>query len=191
MSSTPFKDLIAAAAEAKFTVIPAADYVLACRDAQATKSSTGKDMIKMSCKVLVGPHAGASLITQQTLTVDNPSAVAMFLKFLAAHGIEEDVLADLPPAPDGGPNIAAVCGLLKGRVAIGTVSVGQWNEEDRNYIDRFKKPTAEQSAAIEEALKTGAMDAVGASPKAADPFAATAVGPAMPGDGASPKKDPF
>jgi hypothetical protein len=186
VSTTPFKDLIAAAAEAKYTVIPANDYPVRVRDANATKSSTGKDMIKLAVKVIGGPHADASILTQQTLSPENPAAVAIFLKFLNAFGITEDWLAELPPRDDGGPNIAAVAAALKGRVAIAVVDVHQWNDEDRNGIDKFKKPTAEQEAAIREALGDAAPQAFG-SPQAgpSDPFAAAA--PA----GGKPAGEPF
>lgn len=193
MTSTPFKDLIAAAAEAKYTVIPAGPYAVACRDASATKSSTGKDMIKLGVKVVVGPHKGASVLTQQTLTVDNPAATAMFFKFLAAFGIEDADLEALPPREDGGPNIAAVCAMLKGRVAMADVDVHEWNDEDRNGVERFKKPTPEQLAAIEEALKAdGASISDPLGNKAADPFAGASA-PSDPTAAGGGKKagDPF
>jgi hypothetical protein len=174
MSSTPFKDLLAAAAEAKYVVIPKDDYAVACRDCTATKASTGKDMLKLTCKVVVGPHKGATLPTNQTLTTDNPVATAMFFKFLKAFGIEDSDLEALPPREDGGPNMAAVANMLKGRIAIATVSIENWQDEDRNQIDRFKKPTPEQLAGIEEAITAGGgsmTDPLGTGAGASDPFA--------------------
>lgn len=179
MTSTPFKDLIAAASEAKFVVIPAGDYPVRVRDASATKSSTGKDMLKLAVKVIGGPHNDASILTQQTLSPENPAAVAMFLKFLDSFGITEDWLAELPPREDGGPNMGTVAAALKGRVAIAVVDVHEWNGDDRNGVNKFKKLTAEQEVAVKEALGDGASAAFGApSAGPSDPFATAAKGSA-------------
>lgn len=177
MSTTPFQDLIKQAAEAKFVVIPASDYPVRVRDASATKSSTGKDMLKLAVKVIGGPHNDASVLTQQTLSPENPAAVAIFLKFLDSFGITEEWLAELPPRDDGGPNMGAVASALKGRVAIADVEIHEWNGEDRNGIKKFKKPTAEQEVAIKEALGDGAGSAFGLpSTGPSDPFATAAKG---------------
>lgn len=187
MSSTPFGDLIKAAAEAKYVVIPDGDYAIVVRDCTATKTSTSKDMLKLSTKVLMGPHKDATVLTNQTLSPENPAAVAIFLRFLAAFGLDEDFLAALPPRADGGPDMDAVARALKGRVAIATVGHHQWNDEDRNDISKFKKPNAEQEAAIKEAVGDLGGDSAFAPPAASsDPFAASAAAPA--GAGA---KDPF
>lgn len=176
MSSTPFADLIKQAGEAKYKVIPTDTYAVVCKGATATMSSTGKPMLKLNVKTLLGPHKDAGLITQQTLTAENPVAVAMFLKFLAAFGIEEDFLISLPPAPDGGPNMVELGKALVGRAAMAEVSIGEWDGEDRNNIDKFKKPNPEQKAAIEQALGALGESSAFAAPKAppADPFGATA-----------------
>jgi hypothetical protein len=190
LSSTPFSKLVDAAKEAKFTVIPAADYVVVCRDATPTKSSTSKDMLKLSCKVIVGPHAGSNLLTQQTLTEDNPVAVAMFMKFLDAFGITEEFLVDLPPAEGGGPNWQLVCRELKGKTALAVVTVGEWNEEDRNYIDKFKRVPPAMAADVDAALAQaggGGSDPFVAAGAPADPFAAAAAG----GPAEKPAEEPF
>jgi hypothetical protein len=176
MSTTPFSELIKQAAEAKYVVVPPNDYLVMVQDATATKSSTSKDMIKLKVKVVGGPHKGASMLTQQTLTPDNPAAIAMFMKFLGAFGLTEDFLAELPPREDGGPNIAAVCQALKGRVAVAKVTVGQWNDEDRNNVDKFLKPNAEQEAAAREAIEADGGVNPFSTPSAGsgDPFAAAA-----------------
>lgn len=177
MSSTPFSELIKQAAEAKFTVIPVNEYAIVARDCSATKSSTNKDMLKLSVKVLVGPFKDSSVITQQTLSPENPAAVAIFLKFLDAFGLDEEFLAALPPREDGGPNMSAVASAIKGRAAMAEVGIHEWQGEDRNDIKRFKKPTAEQQAAIQEALEAAGVEGnVFGAPSAgpSDPFAASA-----------------
>lgn len=177
MSSTPFSDLIKAAAEAKYTVIPDGDYIITVRDCTATKTSTGKDMLKLSTKVLVGPNKDATVLTNQTLSPENPVAVAIFLKFLAAFGLDEDFLASLPPREDGGPDMAAVARALKGRVAVATVGHHEWNDEDRNDISKFKKLSPEQEAAVKDVVGDLGGGAAFAPPTASsDPFAGAAAG---------------
>jgi len=177
MSTTPFGKLIEQAAEAKYTVVPAGLYNVICTEASATKSSTGKDMIKLRVKVVTGPHKNATILTQQTLTPDNPAAVAMFLKFLDAFGLDEEFLRALPPREDGGPNFAAVASALKGRAAVAEVDVHQWNDEDRNGVKKFRRPTPEEKAAIEQTLDpAGSSEAFGAPKVATDPFASAPAG---------------
>lgn len=173
MTSTPFSELIKQAAEAKFVVIPAADYPVVCKSASATKASTGKDMVKMTVAVIAGPHKGASVPTQQVLSPENPAAVQIFLRSMAAFGITEEWLAALPPREGGGPNIPALAAELQGKAAMATIEIGSWQDEDRNQVGRFKKPTLEQQAMIEAAMSEfGATFAPSAS-AASDPFAAT------------------
>ena len=188
MSSTPFSELIKQAAEAKFQVIPSNDYAVVCRDANATKSSTSKDMLKVSVKVLAGPYKDSSVLTQQTLSPENPAAVAIFLKFLDAFGLDEEFLAGLPPREDGGPNMSAVAAALKGRCAIATVGVHEWNGEDRNDVQKFKKPSTEQEALIKDALEGAGVEGnpFGAPKVTSDPFAASA-----PAGGGKPEGEPF
>lgn len=190
MSSTPFGDLLKQAAEAKYVVVPANDYMVVVKDASAVKSSTGKDMIKLSVKILAGPFKGSGILTQQTLSPDNPAALNIFFRFLEAFGIDEEFLNGLPAREDGGPNIPAVAAALKGRAAVAAVDISQWNDEDRNGVSKFKKPNPEQVAAIKEAM---GADGIGGP----DPFSAPSAGPSDPFvAAASPAaggatKDPF
>lgn len=186
MTATPFSDLIKQAAEAKFVVIPNADYPIVCKNASDTKASTGKDMIKMTVAVIAGPHKGATIPTQQVLSPENPAAVAIFLKAMAAFGITEEWLAALPPRQDGGPNIAALAAELRGKTAMASVTTSTWNDEDRNQIERFKKPTPEQQAVIEEAMSEFGASFV-APAAAGDPFASASAAAGS----AAPDKDPF
>jgi hypothetical protein len=191
MSTSPFSELIKQAAEAKFVVVPAETYAVICKDASSTTSSTGKPMLKLNVRIVLGPHKGAGTITQQTLSAENPAAVQIFLKFLAAFGLDEDFLQSLPPAADGGPNFVAVASALKGRVAMAKFDVHEWAGEDRNGVERFTKPKPEEEAAIRQVLESegtaaGAFGAPSAGP--ADPFAASAeAAPAAGAEGTSPE----
>jgi hypothetical protein len=193
LSTTPFSELIKQAAEAKYTVVPESRYAVVCRDATATKSSTQKDMIKLTVKIVAGPQKGNNVLTQQTLSPDNANAVAIFLKFLDAFGLDSAFLEGLPPGPEGGPNIPAVAAALKGRVAMADVGVHQWNDEDRNDVKKFYRPKPEEEAAIREAL---AADGVAGDPFGApsasgggDPFGGGAPAPSPMGAGG--EKPPF
>ena len=102
----------------------------------------------------------------------------------AARVIE--FLEALPPAEDGGPNFRAVAEALKGRACTAAIDTERYNDEDSSAIQKFKKPSPEMKAAIEQALEAmgGASQAFGApSTGPADPFAASAAGDAAPSDG--------
>lgn len=186
MSSTPFSQLIEQAKDAKFVVIPMADYAIVCKAATAVKASTGKDMVKMTVTVIAGPHRGANVLTQQVLSPENPAAVAIFLKAMAAFGITEEFLASLPPREDGGPNMVALAAALQGKTAMAEVEIRSWQDEDRNDIKRFKLPNAEQEAAIKEALASFDIPIAAA---ASDPFATPAADPFAAA--AAPEGEPF
>lgn len=185
MTQSSFGELIKQAKEAKFVVVPANDYPIVCKVASATKASTGKDMVKMTVSIIAGPYKGNSVPTQQVLSPENPAAVAIFLKAMAAFGITEEWLAALPPREDGGPNIAALAAELQGRTAMAAIGIGSWQDEDRNQVDRFKKPTPDQELIIKEAMAT--YTGPGAAAAASDPFAAAPAAAAAGGDA----KEPF
>jgi hypothetical protein len=186
MSTSAFGDLLAKAKEAKFVVVPKDDYGIVCTNASATQSSTGKPMLKLTTKIVVGPHAGvAPKPSNQTLTIDNPIAVKIFFDFLAAFGLDDEFLESLPPGADGGPNWPAVAQALKGRACVAAIDSEEYQGETSSAVQKFKKPSPEMKAAIEQGLETmgvsGAFGAPSAGP--ADPFAASA--PAAPGGDAA------
>jgi hypothetical protein len=125
---------------AAFTVIPNNDYHIKVEEPTAVMSSTGKPMIKFRCRVQSGPHARSSLLTQQVLTADNPQAVAIFLRFLAAFGVDEQWLTSLGKSQDLSP----IARVLDGREAVATVGQREWQGEMRNEVVRFKPMTAGQ-----------------------------------------------
>lgn len=161
MSTTPFSELIEQAKEVAFKIIPAGKYPVICKDCSAVKSSTGKDMLKLSLRVVGGPYEKSSLLANQTLSPENPAAVAIFLKFLNSFGVTEEWLAELPPREDGGPNFGAVAAELKGKTAIAEVGIHEWNGEDRNGVDKFFPAKGDEATLLAEAASASAP---------ADPF---------------------
>jgi hypothetical protein len=133
-----WQEVLEQARSAKFNVIPAGEYHIRVEEPKPTNASTGSPMIKLRARVQSGPHARTSLLTQQTLTLDNPVALRMFVRFLNAFGIGEEWLATLGTTAD----LTPIAQALDGREAIAVVKIGKWADEDRNEIDRFKPMTA-------------------------------------------------
>lgn len=134
MTYINWDDLLNTAKEASFQVLPASDYHIRVEEPQAVTSSTAKPMVKFRCRVQSGPHQRASILTQQVLTIDNPQAVAIFIRFLNSFGINEQILRQLGTTQD----LTPIAQMLDGREAIAVVSIRQWQGEDRNQVDRFK-----------------------------------------------------
>lgn len=134
MTVINWNEVLENAKSASFSVIPKGDYHIRIEEPNATTSSTGKPMIKFRCRVMSGPHAKASLLTQQVLTIDNPNAVAIFVKFLGAFGVGADFLAALGTTAD----LTPIAQALDGREATAVVEIEKWQDENRNQVKRFK-----------------------------------------------------
>lgn len=130
MASIPWSDLQRTAEEGTRPV-PVGDYRVEIVSAKATIASTGAEMIKVSLKILDGPHAGRTLLNQFVLSPDNPFALKIFFRHMAALGISDVATV----APNGMEQLAEA---LLHRVAYATVSIGEWQGVSRNQVDNIK-----------------------------------------------------
>jgi hypothetical protein len=126
----PWDELMDAADEASIAPIPASDYDVIIDSVEATTSSTKKPMWKIVCKVENGQYKDRKIYTQQTLTMDNQNAMAIFFKTMAVVGLNKQYFASKPTPQD-------VAQALVGRRFRAKVGVERWNEEDRNKITRW------------------------------------------------------
>jgi hypothetical protein len=181
MSGINWNEVLQNAKSASFSVIPEADYPIRVEEPKAVTSSTGKPMLKFRCRVTQGPHAKASLLTQQTLTIDNPNAVLMFVRFLTAFGIGAEYLGQLGTTAD----LTPIAQVLDGREAIAVVKIGKWQDEDRNEVSKFKALTA-GAGAMAPGATPGALPLPGAPiPTPASPL------PDVPTPGTAPSPLPM
>lgn len=130
-----FNDLLKAADDAGFSIVPASDYEAEVATAEAKTTSTGKNQIAIRFKILAGPQAGKSVFNNFVISPDNANALGFFFRHMAALGLEREFFAGNPPL-----NQAAA--LLVGKRATITVAVEQWNGADRNRVNGVKKSGA-------------------------------------------------
>jgi hypothetical protein len=143
MTVIDWNQVLENARTASFATVPNAEYHIRVEEPNATTSSTGKPMLKFRCRIMSGPHARASILTQQTLSIESPPALAMFVRFLKAFGLDESWLAQLGQSAD----LTPIAQALDGREATAVVTTEKWNDEDRNKINKFKPLTAGMTGA--------------------------------------------
>lgn len=74
---------------------PASTYLCEIETAKWTKSSTGKDMLKLRLRIVAGAEKGKALFTQIVISPDSQFALKIALKQLAAIGLTRAQLENL------------------------------------------------------------------------------------------------
>lgn len=127
-------DLQKAAGDAAFTPLPNDVYDVFVETAEATKTSTDKDMIKVTFKVQNGPHQGRSVFNQFVISPDSANALAFFFRHMGALGLDEAFFAANPP-------LQHVAAQLVGRTCRVKLSTREYQGQDRNQVDQVLPPT--------------------------------------------------
>jgi len=76
--------------------IPEGIYDVEVESTTPTTSSTGKPMIKITYRVVSGPHATRQIFTQIVLSPDSAFALAIFFRQMDALGLTSDFFATKP-----------------------------------------------------------------------------------------------
>jgi hypothetical protein len=135
MASINWQDLQKAAGDAAFTPVPVGVYDVYVDTAEATQSSTGKDMIKVTFKVQNGPHEGRGIFNQFVISPDSANALAFFFRHMAALGLDEAFFAVNPP-------LETVAATLVGRTCRVKVGIREYQGQDRNEVQQVLPATA-------------------------------------------------
>lgn len=130
MADIPWDELMDAADGSDFAPIPQGDYDLKIIETEATTSSTDKPMWKITTAVMNGPHEGRKVWTQQTLTMDNPDALNVFFRQMAAAGLTGAFFKTKP-------NNQQIADALMGRAFRGKVTIREWQGVPRNNIKQW------------------------------------------------------
>ncbi len=139
MADIPWDELMDAANDSDFAPIPQSDYDVKISATEATTSSTDKPMWKITCDVLSGPHAGRKLFTQQTLTKDNPNALNIFFRQMAAAGLTSEFFKTRPTNQQ-------IADALLNRQFRAKVIVKDYQGMPKNEIKQWNPPSAAASA---------------------------------------------
>ena len=96
--------------------LPAGKYDVTVTSVKVVETKTGKPMLKLSGKVANGPHANKGVYDNMVITVDSDTAMYIFFKDLAAHGLGKDFFAT-------NPSLDAIASALEGTTANWNISI--------------------------------------------------------------------
>jgi hypothetical protein len=174
MTTVNFAELLkqagTAATSNNYAPLPDGDYDLKVIEAQATTTSTGKLMFKVTNEVQGGPHDKRRVWDQLVISPDNPKAMNMFFMKATAMGLPTSYF-EVNPSP------AQVEQALLGRTFRGTLGTRSYNGNQSNEIKRYYASTAPAVSATPAA--TPFATAPAPSPAAA-PAPAPAPAPVSP-----------
>lgn len=137
LTTIDFSRAIQEARSASFEALPAGDYDVEVTEANATRSSNGKPMIKVRLKVLSGPYQNRSIINNFVFSIENAMALSIFFRHMKCFGLDEAFFGSLGQAG----SLEPVAGALTNRRARVTLGIRQWNGEDRNEVTQIKPYT--------------------------------------------------
>jgi hypothetical protein len=137
--SINFAALLQEANAASTAVLPKGDYPLTVTETDAIQSGTGKPMIKIKFVVSSGhQNQGTPVYTNLVLSEENPKALRMFFRNLAAFGITADVVSGLSNQPNG---MATIASMMLGRQVFVTLGQREWpagSNEWSNEVTAYK-----------------------------------------------------
>jgi hypothetical protein len=133
MADIPWDELMDAAEGSDFAPVPQSDYDVKISATEATTSSTDKPMWKITADIESGPHEGRKLFTQQTLTMDNPNALNIFFRQMAAAGLTSEFFKTKP-------NNQQIADALLGRRFRAKVIIKEYQGLPRNEIKAWNPP---------------------------------------------------
>lgn len=111
---------------------PDGQYNVRITKAEATQSSAGNPMIKVTAEIIDGPYAGKLLWTQITFKTDSPGTMRMAIVNLSALGVDREWLAST------NPSIQTLAQTINGAEAVADVDSREWQGQMRNNVKVFK-----------------------------------------------------
>lgn len=115
-----------------FTALPAADYDFVVIEAKATATTKGKTMFKLTNEIISGPYAKRRVWANLVVSPENPVALNIFFRQMAAIGVDKSYFAT-------NPSDSNVAETLVGKTFRGQVVIKQWQGEDRNEIKSYSR----------------------------------------------------
>ncbi|QGF20314.1 hypothetical protein SEA_SIXAMA_164 [Gordonia phage Sixama] len=158
-------ELAEEAGDTGFTAIPQGDYEMKVIQSEAKQTGNQKTMFKLTCEIQSGPYKSRRVWTNLVVSPENPVALNIFFRQMAALGIDKSYFAT-------NPSDSNVAEALKDKLFRGQVDIKKYQGEDRNEIKSFSRYTATEASSA-----APAPTAVQPSPTNAPP-APTGVAPA-------------
>lgn len=101
---------------------------------KADKGQGGKPRISTKVKIVGGPNDGASGFYNQTLTLDNPKAMAVFFRQMEVFGLDDAYFAGLGEVTDEAISKVAADAFRPGFQFEAKVSHHDWKGQPKNDI---------------------------------------------------------
>jgi hypothetical protein len=140
MAAISFTDLLAAAGDAGFSLLPNGPYDVKVFAVEAKKSGKGKDMFAIQYEILSGPHMGRKIKNNLTISPESPIALGFFFREMKAMGLAAEFFQTNPT-----PQVVAAT--LVGKVCRIEVGKGSFNNEERDEVKKVMPPLGGAAAA--------------------------------------------
>lgn len=122
---------------------PQGQYDFEVVEATAKTASTGSPMVVTKLRCISGEKAGKSITNNFVLTVDNPTALNMFFKHMAAFGLDASFFTQI-----GSGTLDPVAANLVGRRARIKIGHRQWNGSTQNNVEGIEQLTGGSAGEI-------------------------------------------
>lgn len=153
---------------------PPDDYTCEITKCEATSAaSSGNPMLKATMKIVDGPYAGKTVFNNFNLTLDHAFAMSIFFRHMAAFGLTDEFFAQ-------GPEMDQVAAALVGRRARVTLSIRQWQGQDRNQVDNVQPIPGVPAGGPGSSVPVIATGPSGMTPTTPGPVPASPASPATP-----------
>jgi hypothetical protein len=126
---------------------------------KTSSSGSGNEMVTAKLRCLIGPYANKHITHNFVLTADNPTALNIFFRNMAAFGLDENFFAQI-----GNGDLNPAAQALKGRRARVTIGHRVWNGANQNDIKAINPITDGMSNVL-----PGAQPSAGTLPATAPP----------------------
>lgn len=115
-------------------LLPVGDYTLLAKVVKVQQSQGGKDQIGIMWQITEGPNAGLTSWENQTISPENPKAMAAFFGWAKRFGMDADFFRRNPQ-----PTLPEIASIIEGTVAAVTVGLGKpWGKNNDKQDNTFK-----------------------------------------------------
>lgn len=115
---------------------PLGDYDFEVVEAAFVRANSGAPMIKAKLRCLVGPYANKSITNNFVMSVDNPTALSIFFRHMAAFGLDENFFRQI-----GTGDLTPVAASMLSRRARITIGHREWGGAMQNDVKAVKPIT--------------------------------------------------
>lgn len=160
MTTIDFNKVLQEAKSASMEALPIGEYNVEVTKCDAVTSGNGKPMLKCTMKVIDGPHQNRGVFNNFVLSLENATALSIFLRQMKSFGLDENFFAQLGTAGTLDP----VAGALVGRRARLKLGHRVWQGENRNEVQAVMPYTGAPGAGGVPGPMPGMMPVSGAMP---------------------------